>query len=1674
MIGRLSFAALALTAAFALVILSGVASAANVELASVTARFTSTAPTDEPTDEPCSGGGYDPTPTPVDVEVVPIVVESTVEEYFVLYVRHDMDGRVVEVPVSVTRGAAGTTTLAENVEALPKGRYRVKKFLVSDPADVDGDCIDDITELGDPVGMNPVNPAAAIDLSKGAVAIPDRATFDALSLWGTAIIKFTIFGADTDRPGVYFQNTNKYNSHFDFQPAVGIDPYTPGLISGYLDYVPEFFASDGSPGLYVYVLNYGQSFSTVDFTQTVLAASTPLLEDDLAYYMQDHYLPAYRHELAAYEASRINLVFDEDLTSKKRDFIPLNQAEGYGFLRIMDLEESPNPRDVVVYEALPNELPRVAGIITTVPQTPLSHVNLRAIQDGVPNAYMGGDTHRSYINNFVGKYVHYEVMEHTYSLRVATAAEVDAHFASSRPAKKQTPQRDLSVTEITALSGVGFEDWKAFGVKAANVAVLGTFGFPEGTVPDGFAIPFYFYDEFMKHNDFYTRIETMLADSEFQEDLEVQESKLKKLRKAIKKAETPGWIIDALTEMNELFPEGTNRRYRSSTNNEDLPGFNGAGLYDSKTQKPKEDEEDIAKSLKQVYASLWNFRAFTERDFYRIDHLAAAMGVLVHPNYSDELANGVAVSFNPLYSGKDSWYYVNTQIGEDLVTNPDALSVPEEILLDPATGEYYVVRTSNQKPPGQLLMTDDQLDQLRRHLAVIHEKFAKLYNPGSDEDFAMEIEFKITSDNVLAIKQARPWVFGPAPASDGAGTVTLSAVQPQVDTPLTATLTDPDGGVSGVAWSWHSSQDRTTWAVISGAAAASYTPVEADVGRYLRATASYTDEKGSGKSAEGVSDNAALAANSSPAFPSTETGNRTVSEDTAAGQNFGSPVAATDDDNDALTYFLGGTDAGFFHIVDTSGQLRTKAALDYESKSTYTVTVTATDPSGLADEITVTINVIDVEPSVAITLSPSGSVEPGNEIAVTMSFSGLESDSDTATKDYIFRADVKDSENGDADICEDQAGGYGLGVERYMLNVDEDPETRTGTVSADCPLGDYTIKASILSAANVELATASAGFSVVEPLSSDATLRGLALSGAPFAFDPAIEGYEVSVGHEVEQTTITVETNDEAASYEVALVLAASYEDGTVGLAVGANVIVLLVMAADGETTKTYTLTVTRAEAATPSTDAGLSGLTLSGVDIGTLDPAITEYTAGVGNDVTETTVTPTVNDDRATYAIKLGGVADSDGIIPLVVGSNVIAIEVTAEDGETAKTYTVTVTRAATPLSKDATLSGLALSGAPFAFDPAIESYEVSVGHEVEQTTITVETNDEAASYEVALVLAASYEDRTVGLAEGTNFIVLLVMAADGETTKSYTVTVARAEAATPSTDAVLSGLALSGITLAFDPDTTGYTASVSNDVDETTVTPATNDDWATYVIKLGGVADSDGVIPLVVGSNVIAIEVTAEDGETAKTYTVTVARAEPPADDATLSSLALSGIDIGNFDSATTEYAASVGNEVEQTTVTATANDGGATYTIKLDGVADADGTVSLSEGGNVITVEVTAEDGNTAKTYTATVTRAALPPAVAPDSPDAPTGSLDGAGNASLDWNDVETAAGYEVGLWWNGEWTTLPNDGAGLGVSISGSVATVTALPTHWTVYYFRVRAVNEAGTSDWSPMSKLEL
>jgi hypothetical protein len=517
-------------------------------------------------------------------------------------------------------------------------------------------------------------------------------------------------------------------------------------------------APDGSLGVYRFEFepNDSYSFAAVRLGYELLASSMPFLTDNLLYYpMPQAALPLYQREKAQYDAYRMRVILESEVSGGNVDYVSLNPAVGFGLLRVMTLEERPNVRDIVIYEALPNELPRVAGAITTIPQTPLSHVNLRAVQDKVPNAFIRNALRDPAIASLVGRYVKFTVTATSFTIVPASQAEVDAHHAALRPASAQTPVRDLSVKQIAPLSKLGFGDSDAYGVKAANVAALGSFGLPNGTVPQGYAVPFYFYDEFMKSNRFYDQVRRLLDDANFKSDPAVQDLRLYDLRESIKAAKMPSWMMQQLYDMQMSYPEGTSIRCRSSTNNEDLPDFSGAGLYDSKTQHPEEGH--IAKCVKQVYASLWNFQAFTEREFYRIDHLATAMGVLTHANFDDEVANGVAVSTDPVH-GSVGTYYVNTQIGEDLVTNPNALSVPEELLLG-ADGRVTVVRPSSMARPNQLLMTNGQMASLRSYLAVIHDRFAALYGVKPGDEFAMEIEFKVTRNGSVAVKQARPWVF---------------------------------------------------------------------------------------------------------------------------------------------------------------------------------------------------------------------------------------------------------------------------------------------------------------------------------------------------------------------------------------------------------------------------------------------------------------------------------------------------------------------------------------------------------------------------------------------------------------------------------------------------------------------------------------------------------------------------------------------------------------------------------------------------------------------------------------------------------------------------------------------------------------------------------------------------
>ena len=601
----------------------------------------------------------------------------------------------------------------------------------------------------------------------GVAGIPDLSTFAKLSYKGTDVgrdpylanlqyVKFLIENPESDEAALYFMNTGNYRAHPPYMGMVGMN--SRGAIRGAISFQPRMKDAAGGAGLYVFDFqpNDAFPFETIRYVRDTLVGGAPFLKGQLAYHPLRGGMARYEADKAKYEASDVAVHLDADLYGKI-GFLPLNGGESFGRLRVMGNEARSSPRDIVICKTLPNQMPRVAGVISAERQTPLSHVNLRCVQDRVPNAFVANAMNQDAITSLVGKLVCYSVTSDGYSLREATKQEVDDHFSNSRPSDPLVPARDLSVNVIKPLQEISFENTSSFGAKASNLATMHTFDFPAGMIPEGYVVPFAFYDEFMKRNGFYAKIDSMLGNAEFQQDREVQQSMLKELRGQIKQGTLSQAMMDSLKKIQESFSPGTAIRCRSSTNNEDLAGFSGAGLYDSFTHNP--DEGHLVKSIKQVYASLWNFRAFEERDFYRVDHKLTAMGVLLHPNFKSERANGVAVTDDVLYESQGN-YYINTQVGEDLVTNPDADSSPEEILLGWWKEDgHQVVRRSTDAAENETLLDDEHLADLRDRLAKIHGKFRKLYGHGEDDQFAMEVEFKITKDGKLVVKQARPWVF---------------------------------------------------------------------------------------------------------------------------------------------------------------------------------------------------------------------------------------------------------------------------------------------------------------------------------------------------------------------------------------------------------------------------------------------------------------------------------------------------------------------------------------------------------------------------------------------------------------------------------------------------------------------------------------------------------------------------------------------------------------------------------------------------------------------------------------------------------------------------------------------------------------------------------------------------
>ncbi len=545
-------------------------------------------------------------------------------------------------------------------------------------------------------------------------------------------------------------------------------------------------------------------------------------------------------------------------------------------------------------------------------------------------------------------------------------------------------------------------------------------------------------------------------------------------------------------------------------------------------------------------------------------------------------------------------------------------------------------------------------------------------------------------------------------------------------------------------------------------------------------------------------------------------------------------------------------------------------------------------------------------------------------------------------------------------------------------------------------------------------------------VSNDATLSSLSLTDVSpdvaTSFDSRQTEYSGSVPHDVTSTTVTATVNDSLASYEVkygATDVIAS--NRVVPLAeYGDHIIKVVVTAQDG-TLKTYRVTVTRPE---PSADATLSGLVLSGVPF-TFDPSTFSYTPdAVANSVAQTTVTATPNSEYAKSVVINGtDVTNDNGALVVALDAqevddpvvNTITVEVTAEDGTTTKTYTVTVTRGRLK-SNIATLDMLELKDVELdrTFASDYSPYTSTVDNGVSSTVIKFKRTNPFATVAIQAVdqngttTVVPAEDivpsgTPLQLAEGVNTVTVTVTSEDMTDTIDYVLTITRAE---PSNVATLQSLALAPGELSptFSSGVGRYTATVLHDDDATVVSYRKSDSTATVVIKVGGTVGSDNTVtggepalhtsdeddpssdtvsvPLAtVGSYTVTVEVTAEDTTTKNLYVITITRpVKPQNNDATLGELTVKDAE-SNFDvvldpafvSGDTgkTYKAKVRHGVMSIAVhakpknhpvaTAQLTIGNQPVGIPATLASDAGQTVPLTQGTNVLRIDVTAEDGS-----------------------------------------------------------------------------------------------------------------
>ena len=456
----------------------------------------------------------------------------------------------------------------------------------------------------------------------------------------------------------------------------------------------------------------------------------------------------------------------------------LNQKEAYGNLVFVDAKDIETAQvkytDIVIVNGTPKELPPVAGVITTDFQTPLSHITILCQNRGTPVIAFKDAWKDSLLRLFENKSVRFTVHKDSFEIINVETTDVDKYWKTKRDSIQSISlYTDTSIQSILPIDLINKNSINIVGGKAANfgelVKLVKELELTSKTPEAAFAIPFYFYSNHMNTFGIQDRISQFVTSKGEGYDDKMVRDFLSDIRQQIMESKLDQRFLSEVSK--QVKKNGFTRvRFRSSTNAEDLDGFNGAGLYDSKTGILNNQKKSFELAIKKVWASAWNYKAFMEREYFGINQESIAMGILCHRSFPNETANGVVITKN-LYRNNYRGFVINAQYGETSVVNPpDGVTCEQMICYSDKNDSFYgkkkiveYLSYSNMLPDSlDKVMLTKEVTLLTEEISKIkmayYSKFHDQNKEGTYYNYGLDLEFKIYgSERQLYIKQIRPF-----------------------------------------------------------------------------------------------------------------------------------------------------------------------------------------------------------------------------------------------------------------------------------------------------------------------------------------------------------------------------------------------------------------------------------------------------------------------------------------------------------------------------------------------------------------------------------------------------------------------------------------------------------------------------------------------------------------------------------------------------------------------------------------------------------------------------------------------------------------------------------------------------------------------------------------------------